>query len=190
MPDDLHPGTYGIPGIPKPLGSGYIPDEEPEEPPRRSYNNVIIGVALFAAIVIGIGVLSIAVLLPSKNSPTSPGATNSPASEAADAPTARSVVDQLATAKLVSAKSCSEELANAPATSQQRCALGGGRELIVIAFADASGVQARVDAFASQPVKTRLVRGRTWIINVGDLAAKKQDTVSRVLNGIIMTVGS
>lgn len=184
------PERTGSPASPNRSAPATSQTRSPRNRPRRSYNNVIIGVALFAAIVIGIGVLSIAVLLPSKNSPTSPGATNSPASEAADAPTARSVVDQLATAKLVSAKSCSEELANAPATSQQRCALGGGRELIVIAFADASGVQARVDAFASQPVKTRLVRGRTWIINVGDLAAKKQDTVSRVLNGIIMTVGS
>ncbi|MUN38992.1 hypothetical protein [Actinomadura litoris] len=149
--------------------------------PRRP--SAVLVVALAAVAVLALCLAAALVLLARDDEPTPTSAPSTPS--APQRLSATGIVTTLARHGLVDAESCKAEAAAPPATSQDRCEVGGGKELITIGFPDGSGVRERLAGWLGGGA---LVRGPNWLVNVRDLDAAKREEIRAALNGTLVNL--
>jgi hypothetical protein len=81
-----------------------------------------------------------------------------------------------------------------PATGVERCGVGHDGEVIVMMFADAAGVDDRIGMFRALnrlgdgSSSSTLVRGPTWLINLGELDPALWEDARKAVGGTLVTV--
>jgi hypothetical protein len=102
------------------------------------------------------------------------------------------IVTALAHRGIVDADECSLEKPTTPATEQERCQIGDGKEVTAMMFADAAGVDDRIGTFRAfdrlGKGKSHLVRGPTWLVNVGDLDPELWEPARSAVGGELVEV--
>ncbi|NDU71729.1 hypothetical protein GWI34_03670 [Actinomadura sp. DSM 109109] len=151
-------------------------------PPRRSPLPLVLVLALAVTLVLIVAVVGAAAVLLAQPDDPAPA----PSTPVAAQPlSADGIVDLLDAQGLVERAACRQEDGSAPATSQVRCDLSGGTQLIAIGFEDGDGVRSRLEGWT--PGIT-LVQGPNWLVNVGDLDNGYQEAIRAALGGSLVTV--
>jgi hypothetical protein len=173
--------------------TGYQTGAYPDTSQQRTRIAVTIAVVVTAAVT-AVAVAAVLLLVTGRD-----GQSPRQASEAATTPVphaytqARDIILDLHLAGLVDAGTCKAEDGIPPATSQQRCLVEGeGDEVIAIVFSDSAGVDDRIAQFKENDVAadtvSTLVRGSTWLVNVGDLDASQRESVRSALAGTLVSL--
>ncbi|MFG2021095.1 hypothetical protein [Actinomadura geliboluensis] len=144
--------------------------------PRRRSPVPLILALLALVLVLAVCAVLAAVLLTRSDDDPPPTAT-------AGRLSATGIVSILDRQRLVSADTCRAETGAPPATSQSRCDLGDGAELIAMGFQDGAGVRARLGGWLGEGT---LVRGPNWLVNVADLDDESQEAVRAALGGTLV----
>lgn len=145
-------------------------------PRRRSPVPLVLALVAVVLVVAVAAVLAVALLTRSDDDPASPPAT-------AQRLSAGEVISILDRRNLVDANDCRDEAGAPPATSQSRCDLGEGDQLIAMGFADGAGVRERLGGWLGSGT---LVRGPNWLVNVADMATEYQEQVRAALGGTLV----
>lgn len=150
---------------------------------RRSPLVPLLVVALVLVVAVAV-VLAVALAVRDDSTPST--STSAAPTSAAAAPagprklSATGIVSALARRDLLDPKTCAAETGVPPATSQSRCDLGDGNELIAMGFGGQAGVRDRLAGWLGDGT---LVQGPNWLVNVADLDAATQEAVRAALGG-------
>lgn len=146
-------------------------------PPRRRSPVPLVLALVALVLAVAVAVVLAAVLLTRED--------GTAATKTAHRMTAPQIVAELERRGVVEAGACAPEKGSPPATSQSRCDLGDGAELIAMGFADGAGVRERLGGWLGEGT---LVQGPNWLVNVGDLDGDYREQVRTALGGELVTV--